>query len=82
LNHLMRADFRYLRHLSPILLLCGGCEQPAPPSTGTTADSAWSPQQEVIYQLQEVIKYEDAEEQVRQAHLQRLSLPVAPPPES
>lgn len=71
-----------LRLLSPLLLLCGGCEEPATPGTGRAADPAWSTQQEVIHQLREVIKYEDAEEALRQAELQGLSLPVAPPPES
>ncbi len=76
----MKRAPRRLCQLSPLLLLCSGCNQPAPDIVQkASARPDWSNQQEVIYQLQEVIKYEDDEESVRQENLRKLSLPVAPP---
>jgi hypothetical protein len=76
----MKRAPRRLCQLSPLLLFCSGCDQPVPDAGQKgSAQPDWSNQQEVIYQLQEVIKYEDDEERVRQENLRRLSLPVAPP---
>ena len=76
----MKRAPRRLCQLSPLLLFSSGCDQPVP-DTGQkkSAQPGWSNQQEVIYQLQEVIKYEDDEERVRQENLRTLSLPVTPP---
>ena len=64
----------------PLLI---GCTEPPPESRRAKSDHTWSDQQEVIYQLREVIRYEDDQEWQRREALQNLALPVdaAPPSE-
>lgn len=59
-----------------LLLALGGCSDPPAAATRVKSDHTWSDEQEVIYQLREVIRYEDERQRLRQNALQRLSLPV------
>ena len=68
--------------LAPVLLVAACSDaQHEPPRV--KSDHTWSDQQEVIYQLREVIRYEDDQERQRRQELELLALPAgARPPET
>jgi hypothetical protein len=66
--------------LKPGVLLCvispAGCCEPPRQAPPVAPQADWSDRQEVIYQLREVIRYEDERQRQRLEELQALSLPV------
>ena len=62
--------------LIPALMILGACTDPPPEPRRAKSDHTWSDRQEVIYQLREVIRYEDDQERLRLEALRSLDLPV------
>lgn len=58
--------------------MLGGCSDPSADTNKLTSDPDWSDRQEEIYQLREVIRYEDEQESVRREALRALSLSIDP----
>ncbi len=64
--------------LAATTLLLGGCSGSSPDASKPPSDPDWSDRQEEIYQLREVIRYEDAQASVRREALRALSLSFDP----
>jgi hypothetical protein len=66
------------RNRAPALmaLLPAACSDAPPEPKRVNSDYSWSDRQEVIYQLQEVIRYEDEQERLQRDAQQAFSLPV------
>lgn len=58
------------------LILLSACNSEISDSTQNISTSSSSDEQEIIHQLQEVIRYEDAQESLRQQQMRALSLPL------
>ncbi|MCU7813355.1 MAG: hypothetical protein KZQ77_19285 [Candidatus Thiodiazotropha sp. (ex Notomyrtea botanica)] len=58
------------------LILLNACNREVSESTPNNSSTFSSDEQEVIHQLQEVIRYEDAQESLRQQRMRELSLPL------
>ncbi|MEJ2694770.1 MAG: hypothetical protein P8166_17535 [Candidatus Thiodiazotropha sp.] len=62
------------------LLSLWGCLGSATLAQEQTSPPPWSDEQEVIYQLRELIRYEEEQERLHRESMQTLSLPVGVTP--